>query len=145
MELISDDKPVGKSISDMMRSRAAEYEKLKMTGNNVLADRVIGKTMLNTESDYSFCPRCADKNRRSFGKEWKAHIQPMWAERHKLLLRISEKVGKISYETKWICPNCNQYVTEDDFIAVYCAGKAESSLVDLTNVNLNDPNFGRYF
>lgn len=135
-----------KNISEMMKAKASEFEKMKLDGNGVLAEREIGREMFSGTSDYSYCPHCARQLKMRFGKEWKAHSSPMWAIRYKLLIKVSNTVGKVIYETRWFCPLCKKTVTEDDFIEVYCSSTTkEPSLVDLTKLNMNDPNFGRYF
>ena len=131
-----------RKISDMMAVKAAEYGQQVMKGNGILAERLVGQYPMSATSDYSFCPRCAERKKTAYGREWKAHLRPLNSLRYKILLKVSEGIGRIAYETRWNCPECKKTVTEEDFIEVYCATKAEKSpFVDLTKNDPNSPSF----
>lgn len=136
-----------KNVSELMKKKAAEYDKLSAGGKFVIAERLISQNSQMPESDYSFCPYCAVRMRRSYPADWKQYAKPLISMRYKLLLRISSETGRIAYETRWYCPTCKRNITEDDFIAVYCKPyeQQESPIVDLRKVNVNDPDFARCF
>lgn len=135
------------TVGEMMARKSEEYAAKMRAGVGVIAEREVSRVPLQGSSPYAFCPKCAVRNTRGYGSEWRAHMRPLWAVRFKMLIRLDAKTGKVAWETRWQCPECREWPTYDDFISVWCTapGAEEQKFVDLTKCNLDDPMFARYF
>lgn len=113
---------------------------------NLLAERVVGRRQCGRENEGGYCPRCASSARRMYGDPWREHLAPMWQVRYKILVQVNESTGRIGYETRYQCPHCRRTMTEsqlcDEIIMFRCGPRDyRSPLVDLSKVDLSDPNF----
>lgn len=148
---------------------------IEMGINEILAERIVsrGEQMPGNRPE-NFCPFCAAWARRSFGQDWKAHVPTLRPLTYKMLARVmpidGKPFGEIRFEKRYLCQKCAtspaplirlpdgktfdksrpRTLSEhlDLFKLMWVPTNeelCERRLVDLTTVNLDDPNFALTF
>lgn len=114
------------------------------TSGEVVIERCLNVEQLNPESRYSYCPYCASVEIRN-GKPWKNSSFLMLGQRWKYGLRVGNFL-KVGYETRYVCPRCRRKLGYEDFKKFWFTDKAkESKLIDISNVDINSPEFIQSF
>lgn len=151
MEQPIDMKSVETAKDMMMKGMEQSLSKIR-AGKDILVERIIWREQLKGSSDYSFCPYCRERAKRSAGANWKTQLHPLWYAKYQLLVRIDEKRGRWIPENRYECPVCKSIdgkprtITEDDFLACRTveANYAKSD-IDISNVDFSNPSERAFF
>jgi len=79
----------------------------------------VGKKYLSGEDKYSYCPYCVKKAENE-GKKYKDFLKPLIVVTYSVYMKTPDGQGKLFYEDKYRCPNCNSdRITVDTFRLFY--------------------------
>lgn len=138
-----------KTVSDLMKMQAQLAAEIKKRGNQknngVLLDKILSRKRLSTSSPYNYCPRCAERTKRGEGENWRASLNPLWSVTHKLLIDIGGGFAKPRFDTVFECDVCKKEITEQDYLDCRPDRGNANKSIDLSKVDINDPEFFKRF
>lgn len=113
----------------------------RLRGGNVLIDKVVNRVRFKSTDDYAYCPYCRQRAMRGDPENWKDGLRTLWIVTHKRLLKITKDEGRNNWEKRFECDVCKKEITEEDFLECRPVAGFVPKVVDLSKINLDDPNF----
>lgn len=139
-----DMKPVESAKKLMMDAMTESLSRIRK-GSDVILEKVVWREQLKSSSEWSYCPYCKQRARRSDGANWKQSLHPLWLAKYAVFIRIDKTHGRWIQESRYECPVCKgidgkpRTITEDDFLECrpvepnYAKHDIDISKIDFSN------------